>query len=634
MPFSYSGKILHVDLSSGAIAVEEPDDLFYRRYLGGKGFAGYYLLKMLRPGVDPLGPDNVLVFAPGLLCGTPGPGLNRFTVAAKSPLSGAYGEAEAGGWWGPELKFAGFDAIVIKGRAAQPVYLWLEDGRAEVRDARHLWGLTTGEAQEAIRQELGEGPRKVRIAQIGPAGENRVRFACVVSELRYFNGRGGLGAVMGSKNLKAVAVRGSQEPALADPEAVLAIVRWHAKEFKNDPRGAALHAAGTPGLVAGLNAAGLLPTHNFQSGAFAGAEALSYDAYKTLLAGTNTCHACPVRCKREVSVTGAYAASPLYGGPEYETIAALGSNCGLGDLRVVAAANELCARYTLDSISTGVAIAFAMECFERGLLTRDDVGGLDLRFGNAEAMLQLVTMIAYRQGIGDLLAEGVRRAAARIGHGAEALAMHVKGQELPLHEPRGKFGVGLGFAVSETGADHLKMVHDTVFQTKESASLLSAAPLGLWEPLDARDASSRKVRLYRLLENGPALWNCLGACFFIYAPRGFFPLERVPELVQAITGWRTSLGELWQGAERAINLARVFNVREGFGRADDTLPPRLFQPLEGGRLQGASLSREEFAAALTLLYQMKGWDPATAAPTRAKLAELDIEWAAEEIAAK
>lgn len=634
MPYGYNGKILHVNLNSLSYEIEQPDEKFYRTYLGGKGFVAYYLFKNVKPGADPLGPDNILVVAAGPLTGTPGPGLNRYSVGAKSPLSGVYGDAEAGGWWGPELKFAGWDAIILHGRATHPVYVWIDDGKVEIRDARHLWGRTTGEAQDAIRADVsGENSRKVRVLGIGPAGENMVRYALLLNELRHFNGRGGMGAVMGSKNVKAVAVRGSNPPDLADPDTVMELVKWHAKNFKDDPRGGALFNAGTPGLITPLQAAGLLPTHNFRSGSFDLWQNINYDAYKAqILHATGTCFACPVRCKREAKVDDdEYQVDPRYGGPEYETMGAFGPGVEVGDLRPIAAASQYCAAYGLDSISAGASIQWAMECYEHGLLTKEDTGGLELRFGDEKMVLRLLDMIAHRQGFGDLLADGVKRAAEKIGRGTEQYAMHVKGQELPMHEPRGKFNVGLGYAVSETGADHLRMAHDSSFTVAESAPMKSMSPLGIFDPIDPLAATPDKVRFYAMAELTSQLMNTIGGCFFVYSPRGFFPLEKFVTMTRAITGWDTSLFDLLKTSERVINLARAFNLREGLRRADDTLPERFFGPLQGGRLEGASIKRADLENALTLFYQMRGWDPATSLPTAGKLAELGLGFVAPEL---
>ena len=433
---------------------------------------------------------------------------------------------------------------------------------------------------------------------------------------------------MGSKNLKAVAVRGHKKPELADPETVSSLIKWFAQNFKGDPRTGALHAHGTPGLVVGLEAAGLLPTHNFRSGSFAQADRINHDAYeKEILKGDSTCFACPVRCKRDVAVDdGVYKVDPRYGGPEYETIGAVGSGPEIGNLKAIAAANQLCAQYGMDSISAGVTIQFAMECYERGLLTKEDTGGLELRFGDEKVLLQLLEMMAHRQGIGDLLAEGVKRAAAKIGRGSEDFAMHTKGQEIPLHEPRGKFNVGIGYAIAENGADHLRSVHDTAFASAESVSLKSLAPVGVYKPIDPLVGTPSSMHLFARSELTSLLWNSVGACFFVFAPRGYFDLDQFVKLAQAVTGWKTSLHELVTSAERVQNVARAFNLREGLRRKDDTLPKRFFEPLEGGRLKGKSLKREDFEHGLTWYYQIRGWDTETGLPTRAKLADLELEW--------
>jgi aldehyde:ferredoxin oxidoreductase len=625
MPYGYNGRVLRVNLSDRKIMVEKPEDILYRRYLGGEALALYYLLRELKPRVNPLDPDNILIFAGSVLNGTPAAGTSRFTVAAKSPLTGAFGEAEAGGWWASELKFAGYDAIIIEGRADRPVYLWVHDGEAEIRDASKIWGLVSGDAQASIREELGD--ERVRVALIGPAGERMVRFACVINELKHVNARTGMGAVMGSKNLKAVAVRGTHKSELHDRDAARAVARWVVENYKANP--GHLHELGTAAGVLALDALGILPTRNFTSGGFEGAEDISGERMAdTILVGRGTCYACPIRCKREVQVEEPYQVDARYGGPEYETIAALGSLCGVGDLRAVAKANELCNKYGLDTISTGACIAFAMECYERGILAPKEVDGLHLHFGNAQAMIKLVEMIGEREGFGDLLAEGVARAAAKIGRGAEDYALHVKGQELPMHEPRGKASLTLAYALSPTGADHCEAVHD-LFYEKWGRNLRKLAPLGLLEPMPISDLGPKKVRAFYYLQQLWSLYNSLGICLFVGAPIGPFPVTKMVEYLRVVTGWDTSLWELLKVGERALNMARVFNLREGLSERDDALPERLFEPLGGGARRGAKLDRMEFEEAMMTYYCMAGWDPATGIPTRAKLEELGIGWVAE-----
>jgi aldehyde:ferredoxin oxidoreductase len=620
MAGGYTGKILRVDLSSESLATEEPPENFYRQYFGGEGFVGYFLLKELPRGVDPLGPGNKLVFAAGPLTGVPVGGCGRHSVGGKSPLTGAFGEAEAGGYWGAELKMAGFDAIIVEGKAEKPVYLFVRDGEAQIRDAGHVWGMKTLECQNAIREELGDPG--IKVAQIGPAGESLVRFACVVNDLDAFAGRTGMGAVMGSKNLKAVACRGHERPSLADPPGVSAIARWI--RDNTSIANMAMRDLGTAAVIPGLNRRGGLPTCNFQAGSFDGVDRISGQAMKdTMLVRRRGCFACPVQCKREVKVDGPYAVDPRYGGPEYETIAALGSNCGIDDLEIIAKGSELTAAYGLDSISCGGVIAFAMECFERGLLTLQDTGGLDLRFGNGPAMLQMIEQIALRRGLGALLSEGVARASKKLGSTTEEFALHIKGQEIPMHEPRWKQGMGIGYMVSPTGADHCHNMHDSSYAAPNPL-LEDMKSLGILEPLSVNDLSPAKIRL--LIYN--SLWmhflNCAVCCYFVmvYGQVGF---ERMVQLVSSVTGWDTSVFELMKVGERAVTLARAFNVREGFTSHHDDMPRRFFTPHSSGPLEGIALDPATLQKARETYYDMMGWPQGS--PSPGKLAELGIEWA-------
>jgi aldehyde:ferredoxin oxidoreductase len=619
MPYGYIGKILRVNLSEESSSIEDPPENFYRQYFGGEGFVAYFLLNELQRGVEPLSPDNKLIFAAGPLTGVPVGGCGRHSVGAKSPLTGAFGEAEAGGYWGAELKMAGFDAIIVEGKAERPVYLFIRDGQAQIKDARHLWGLKTLECQNAIREELGD-PR-IKVAQIGPAGENQVRFACVVNDLDSFAGRTGMGAVMGSKNLKAIACRGHQRPSLADSQTVTNIAKWIRTNTPINIK--AYRDLGTASLVTPLNLQGGLPTCNFQKGSFDTANRISGETMRdTILVGRKSCFACPVQCKREVKVDEPYAVDPSYGGPEYETIAALGSNCGVDDLKVIAKGNELTAAYGLDSISCGSVIAFAMECFEHGLLTPRDTGGLNLLFGNGPAMLQMIKQIALRQGLGALLSEGIARASKTIGPETEEFALHIKGQELPMHEPRWKQGMGVGFSMSPTGADHCHNMHDSAY-ARLTPLLEQVKAMGILEPLPINELSPAKIRL--LIYN--SLWmhflNCAVCCYFVMVS-GLVGFERMAQLVSAVTGWNTSVFELVKVGERAATLARAFNLREGLTSDDDNMPQRFFTPHISGPLQGIALDREAFHKAKELYYDMMGWPGGS--PSLSKLAELGIEW--------
>jgi len=622
MPNGYTGKILRVDLTSGKISVDEPEESIYRRYLGGGGLGAYYLLPEVPAGADPLGPDNKLMFMTSPINGVPFSGANRYSAIAKSPLTGGYGEAEAGGYWGPELKASGFDGIIVEGEAEKPVYLYVHDGEAELRDAAQHWGHLADCVQHGLEEELGD--TRIRVLQTGVAGEKRVRYAAIVNQQRHFHGRAGLGAVMGAKKLKAIACRGRKRVEPDDDAGCKEVLEWYREHYDRESDG--LHDIGTSRGVLALDADGILPTRNFRDGSFPEAAAISGQTMRdTILVNRGTCHACAVACKREVEVEER-GVMPEYGGPEYETIAAQGSLLGIGDLKHIAQANMMLGQYVLDSISAGAVVAFAMECFENGVITREDTGGLDLSFGNQESALKLIDMIASREGIGDLLAEGVMRAAEKLGKGAEPYALHVKGQELPMHEPRGKRGLALAYATSPTGADHMEAPHDPFFESLDAAGTSALSAMGLIEPVDRMDMGPKKVKAYHYAQLVWNLYDTVGMCDFVGEPINALTLDKLVDLVRAVTGWPVSLWELIKVSERASNLKRVFNVREGFGPAADTLPERLFQPLEGGALEGVAIDREEFARMLEFYYDMAGWDRETGFPSPAKLAELDLEW--------
>jgi len=632
MPYGYTGNILHIDLSLRKHWVEHPSETFYRTYWGGRALALYYMLNQMKPHTDPLSPDNLLIFAPGILTGTPAPAMPRYTVCAKSPLTGAQGEAEAGGWWGPELKKAGFDAIVIKGSSPIPVYLYIKGGKVEIKDATHLWGKDTGETQKIIREELADN--KIRIAQIGPAGENLVRFANIVNELKHFNGRNGLGAVMGSKKLKAIAIRGTKPIELYDKERVSQVTKEITKRVMDNPLSRGLRELGTPGVVRPFYEAGCLPSYNWTTGYFKEGENLTAETLnKTILKGTKGCYACPIRCKRVVEVDEPdLKVDPSYGGPEYETIVSLGSLCGISDLKYIAKANEFCNKYTMDTISTGMVIAFAMQCYQEGLLTKEDTGGIELTFGNKEAMLEMIEKIAHREGLGDLLSQGSLLAAQKIGKGAEKYIYQVKGQEIPMHDPRVKTGVGLQYALSDYGADHMKAAHDPFFKDKDSVGIKEMKGLGILEPVSPTDIGEKKVALFKLLDIYWTVFDILGVCDFGYVPRSVGTMKELLEIICAATGWKTTWFELMKLGERSINMARIFNYREGFTSKDDTLPEVFYHNFKGGPLDGqGAINKEDFQKALRLRYELMGWNPDTGIPTPAKLLELSLDWLIDEV---
>ena len=630
MPHGYAGKILKVDLTNQKIEVEEPDEAFYRSYLGGRGIGYHYLMQQVPAATDPFSPENILVLASGVMTGAPLPASCRFAAVGKSPLTETAGESEAAGFFGPELKMAGFDAVVFQGRSEKPVYLWVTGGKAEIKDAAHISDLGAREVEDAIRDEMGSA--KIRVAQTGLAGMKRVRFANITNNLGHFNGRNGFGALMGSKNLRAVAALGTEKLEFANLEVLRDTARKFARTFKENPIGEQLFVYGTTAFAEILSAVGALPVNNFRRSSLADAVPVSGDSYnETLLQRRKGCYACPIRCKRGIALDDPlYGVDSRYGGPEYETIAALGTNLNITDLKAIAKGNEICNRYCLDTISAGMTIAFACECFEEGIITAADTAGLELRFGDADLMIQLLKMIARREGFGDLLAEGSARLAQKWGLSDKPSHLAVKGQEVSMHDPRVKVGVGIGFAVSPYGADHMTAAHDTAFVNENSFALNSVKPLGIYKSMHATHINAQKVRNYKLLENFWRTLDALGLCVFGYAPRGVMPINTMVECVRAVTGWETSLFELMRAGERGTMIARTFNSREGFTIKDDRLPKRLFDPKPDGADAGKKIfSEADFVEATRLYYDMIGCDPDTGRPERAKLLELGLDWVTE-----
>jgi len=616
----FQGNVLVVDLSRRSIHKEELPEEEYRRYFGGTGFAAKKLLIELEPGIDPLEPENVVVFAAGPLTGGPFAGTGRISVSAKSPLTDGFGTAEGGGFFGAEMRRAGFDAVVVRGKSETPVYLFLHDGTAEIRDASRLVGKTTHEAETIIKEELGD--RLVRVSQCGVAGEKLVRFAGVANDVTHYAGRTGIGAVMGSKNLRAIAARGKQSVSVRDRDAVRKLSAWMNENWKALAYG--LYDTGTAGGVMALNAASGLPTRNFREGIFEGAEKISGQTMRdTVLVERGGCYACPIRCKRVTKASGEFGPEPVYGGPEYETIGSLGSCCGVDDLEAICRGNEICNAYGLDTISAGVTIAFAMECFENGVLTLKDTDGIELRFGNGDAMVKILRKIAMREGIGDLLAEGTVRAAQAIGKGAAQFAMHVRGQEVPMHEPRLKWGLGLGYGVSITGADHMHNMHDTGYE-REGGSVQEVRGLGVINvPIPAQDLSLEKVHLLRTVTMMQHFDNCAVICNFIP-----WSAQQKSDLVRGVTGWETTPAELLTIGERSHVLARVFNIREGLSAEDERLPRRFFEAFREGALAGKVYDEDTWNAAKLAYYRMSGWTDA-GIPRKETLARLGISWASE-----
>jgi len=624
MPYGYTGRILHVDLTTGTISDEHPSESFYRHTMGGSALGLHYLLKMVPPKADPLGPENVLVLSVGVLTGAPIGGLSRVIANAKSPLTGGIGDAEGGGFWPAELKFAGFDAIVVKGISPKPVYLYIKDGEAELRDASAVWGKITGESEAMLREAVGD--KRAQVLQIGPAGEKGCKFGNILNMSTRACGRTGMGAVMGSKRLKAVVVRGTGRPEIADKDKVRELAKWGRDNLEESGAwGMQLH--GTAGGINGLQETGALPTRNWSSGVFEGWEKIwGQTMTDTILTDRDTCYACVVRCKRVVETKEPFEVDPLYGGPEYETTASFGSYCGVDNLVAIAKANELCNKYGMDTISCGGTVAFAMDCYEQGILTQEDTGGLDLRFGNAEAMVAMVQRIADREGLGDLLAEGSYAAAQEIGHGAEDLAVTCHKQEYPAHVPQAKRSLGLIYAVNPFGADHMSSEHDPSYAPGGGESIERLSAIALNDPQDARSLNDEKVRFALTTQYVYSLLDSLGTCMFVWGPTWqLYDMEQLRELVEAITGWRTSLYELLMVGQRRLNMMRVFNAREGIAREQDMLPKKGFIKLAGGATDGVGIEETDFLQARERYYAMAGWDE-NGVPTEGTLRKLGLEW--------
>ncbi len=632
MPFGYTGKILHLDLTHGVLEVEEPPESFYRRYLGGSAMGLYYILRDMPPGTDALSPENVLTLMLSVTTGAPISGQSRINANAKSPVSGAIGDSQAGGFFPAELKFAGFDGIVIKGRSEKPVYLTIIDGKVDLHDASHLIGKVTGEVEAILRKEVGD--KKAEVLQYGPAAEKGVLFSSLVNMSNRNNGRTGMGLVMASKNLKAVVVRGKQKVDLAEPVRLTDLNKAGPKLMPEIADVDGLGKLGTASVVMFQNTIGSLPTNNYNEGQFETCEAISGEVMAdTILKRRETCYACIVRCKRVVEITqGPYKADPLYGGAEYETLGTFGSYCGIDNLAAISTANEICNKYGVDSISCGATIAFAMECFEKGIIGLQHTGGIELRFGEVDAMLEILMQIVTNSGpLGSILSQGSARAAKVWGSEAEACLITVKNQEAPAHMPQAKKSLGLIYAVNPFGADHQSSEHDPYYEEGVwDFNLDRLKEIDLKDPTPPGSLGPEKVRFAAYTQIFYSLLDTLELCQFVWGPTWtlYGPADTV-RFVQAVTGWQVSLFELMKAGERRLNLMRVFNAREGFTRKDDALPKKFYKVLTGtGPTAGTALDPGEIDTALDLYYQLMGWTP-DGIPTRAKLVDLDIEWAAE-----
>lgn len=623
-------KILEIDLSSKTYEVKTLSGEIYRKYPGGSALGMYLLLKHMKPGIDPLSPENLLVFSVSTMTGFPISGQSRMTVTAKSPLTGTAGDSQVGGDIPVHVKSNGYDSIMFKGKADTPVYVYIDKDKIQIKDAAHLWGKITGEVESLIREELNEN--QVEMSVIGPAGENLVLYSSIIHQRNRANGRNGIGAVMGSKNLKALVVKRQKTSKPYNMNALKTLTVDVKERIEKNPVIVDLAVNGTAGVTDFHLQEGFLPTENWKRGYLEGGEAVKGATMtNTILKDTDTCYGCAVRCKRVVEVEG--KVFPEYGGPEYETVSTFGSYTGSTNLKDIALANQLCNMYGLDTISCGATIAFAMECYEEGLLTKEDTGGLELEFGESHIYETLIPKIANRErGIGALLAEGSARAAEKIGQGAEKFVMAVKKQELPAHMPQMKPNLAINYAVNPFGADHQSSEHDpTLMAPKDSQDWIWINKLASFEAADSYGIlDENKAKFAFETQKFYSMLDSISLCQFVWGPS--WQLYGPDELIQFLKyslDWDTSIEELQEIGERRINMMRHFNALEGFSKKEDTIPERIFQPIPDGPYAGTGIKKADFEHALAKYYEFAGWGADTGNPTKETLHRLGLEWLAQ-----
>jgi aldehyde:ferredoxin oxidoreductase len=600
MPDVYAGKLLRFDLSTGTQQIEPVDDADVHKYLLGSGLAAKIYYEEMDPDLHPLDPGSPLLAFTGLLTGTFSPTGCRSTWCGRSPLTGIWDEANMGGHWGAELRFAGFDGLIVTGRASEPVYLWIHNGQAEVRPVGHLWGLDHFEAFEQLRAETDP---KSQLACIGPAGENLVRFANVMQGGQGHArtaGRGGMGALLGSKNLKAIVVRGTGKPSYPDQPAFRAFVREINQHIRANS--VAMSQLGTAGGVPATELTGDMALKNWTLGNWKdeAARISGQRIAETIFDRHTHCYACPIGCGKSVKIEEGPYAGVRGHGPEYETLAGFGGNCQCDDLNAISWMNDLCNRYGMDTITTSSVIAFAMEAYEKGLLTSDDTGGIDLVWGNAEAMIATIHAIARREGLGRLLSRGVRATARELGPDAQAFAIHVKGMELPYHDPRAFVDMATNYATAVRGACHLESLSYWLGYGVRFDVYGWCNP----EEYDPHDSAGKGV-VAADFQNYMAVYNPLGICKFI--AKGKVEPRHIADLLNAAAGWEWTADYLLQTGERLFNLKRLINLRLGVTGADDTLPQRLLtEPRPSGGAEGVL---PHLAPMLAEHYRVRGWTP-------------------------
>ncbi len=614
MRAGYHGKLLEIDLQKEKISEREIDSYDVRKYLLGSGLAVRLLLMDTDLNFDPLSPKNILIMMVGLLTGTTVPCGCKMSVCAKSPLTGIWNEATVGGHFPAELKFTGYDGLIIKGKAKEPVYLWIHDGKCEIRNAEELWGKDTYETSEILK---GETDERAIVASIGQAGEN----LCLISSITFdgaiarISARGGIGAVMGSKNLKAVVCRGKIKPDIADRNGLVKLLKKDVPKIKE--YGTGLSMFGTAGGAPTVEAFGDLPIKNWALGDYKDevTKISGQRIRETVWKKNYHCYACPIGCAKIIEIEESpYGTVPLSHGPEYETVGMLGSNCLNSDLYLLAKCNELCNRYGMDTISTGSVLGFAMECFERGIITKKDTYGLEIRWGDGKAMITLINQIAEKDGFGgEYLAHGVKRAAEKIGRGSEDFAVHTKGLEYPAHDPRGHFSMAPSYATAVRGGCHLEGL-TFFFDRGVSCEDLGYVPTSEWNQFDPEE----KAKICYDYQNMLSVYNPLGLCKFLFCT--LVGPKTIARWISKVCGWDFTMEELMKTGERLFNLKRLYDVKLGISRKDDKLPKRLLEPKPDGKAKGMVPPVERLTEEV---YQLRGWDD-NGIPRNERLEELGL----------
>jgi len=603
----YTTKSLRVDLTTGKISTEKTDLARAGRFIGGRGYCAKLLFDELPPGTDPLGPENIMILGTGPITGTPVSGNSRYVIVTKSPATNLFLDTYAGGFFPAEMKFAGYDFIIIEGKAPHPSYLQIIDDKVELKDASRFWGKPAWDAERELKREVGD--ELARVAVIGPAGERLSNLAMVQNDFYHQCGRGGAGAVMGSKNLKAVVIRGSQSVKIVKPKILLDFILSTVEEkIKSNPVTSIRMKYGTPYTMYLTNQYGILPTRNFLEGQFEGANKLDHLPFRERVTADTACFACNFGCTKFTKARSRSYPFTEIGGPEYETNALFGANIGVDSMDATIYFNALCDNLGIDTVSGAGVVGFAMECYERGILTKKDTDGLDLRFGNVKAAANLLHMIAYQEGIGALLSQGVKKAAEQIGHGSDEFAMHSKGLEYPAYRPGLMSpGFALGYAATERGACHRRA----------------------WFVVEEHLTNEDRAKLFKRLYDRRIPWHCGLLCDIATEMSGLGPADAAFYL-SAVTGWEVTEGDMNVLADRVASVTRAFNVREGASRKDDTLAPRTFQPEISGPQKGKKFTPQMLESMLDKYYALRGWDR-EGRPTRDTLERLDMKDVADEL---